>query len=367
MTAVGQTSIVIIDDNEDLLRELKEKLTPYVSEESVDIRTWSPTGGEDPYLKYGVIVDDDTMLVVTDYDLTRTGLTGLFGASIVSWCQARFIPAGDFSRGNRFSNLPREPNLFELRVPTDMKQAARYIDTMYRGFKEVHTILEDGSVNLASVRSPAEVLAGVIGRPYLESQLALYMPLLGASNSSLLDSLREALSGTEADQAHKVRLLAYVIGHVLANAVLRYPGPILSERALGAYLATTGPVPAEAREMFSGAAYRGPFSAGTRYYWRSNVDEVIASHAAAVGDIEVETSGEFNRVVIEHALGRPLESHECPRCAGIKGGYLCPFTDRTVCERSDCSVAANSWIPQGADLCRVERDFYDEWSPLMGL
>lgn len=366
MTLNDQPSIVIIDDNEELLQRLEQELAPHVAGDDVIIRAWRPNDGEDPYARFQGLVDGSTVLVVTDYDLTKTGLTGLFGVSIVSWCQARFIPAGDFSRGN-LTNLPREPNLFELRVPTDIGEAARYTNTMYRGFRDLRVILESDAIDLTSVRSPAEVLAAVIGRPHLEGQLALYMSLLGAANASLLDSLRSAFSGEEVDRSYKVRLLTYVVGHVLANAVLRYPGPILSEKALCAYLGTVGEEAPAVKDLFSAATYEGPFSTDVQYYWRSDVDGVIAENDDSIDDVVFETSGEFNRAVVEGVLGRPLNRHECSRCGGIKGGYLCPFTGRTVCERSDCSVAANSWIPLGADLCRVERDFYDEWSPLLGL
>lgn len=364
----GQPSVVLIDDNEEKLNELQRALQLHTDEDNVAIKAWKPTDGEDPYEKFEEIVGDNTVLVVTDYDLTKAGLTGLFGVSIVSWCQARFIPAGDFSRGNQTS-LPSEPNLFELRVPTDIEEAARYTTTMFRGFRDLRNRLDNGTVDFTSVRSPAEVLAAAIGRPTLESQLALYMSLLGAANASLLDSLRKALSQKEQiPDSEKILLLSYVIGHVLANAVMRYPGPILSEKALCAYLATGNEERAALREIFvAEASYDGPFSAGTQFYWRDKVDSVIARHAPSIGDAAFETSGEFNRAVIEKILKRPLAKHQCTRCTGVKGGYLCPFTERPVCERSDCSVAANSWIPPGADLCRVERDFYEEWAPLLGL
>jgi hypothetical protein len=291
----------------------------------------------------------------------------LFGVSIVSWCQARFIPVGDFSRAN-VTRLPREPNLFELRVPTGIDEAARYTADMFRGFRDLRAKLDNGSIDLTSVRSPAEVLAAVIGRPTLESQLALYMSLLGGANASLLDGLRKAFSQREeVADSEKVLLLSYVIGHILANAVLRYPGPILSEKALCAYLATDEAEGAAVRDIFTRASYDGPFSAGALFYWRDAVDDVISEHSSAIGGKDFETSGEFNRSVIEKVLQRPLAKHRCTRCEGVKGGYLCPFTERPVCERSDCSVAANSWIPPGADVCRVERDFYDEWAPVLGL
>jgi hypothetical protein len=272
------------------------------------------------------------------------------------------IPVGDFSRGN-VATLPKEPTLFELRVPTDIQEATTYIVSMFRGFSDLRDALARDAA-LLDMRSPAEVLAAILGRPDIEGQLALYMSRLGASNSSLLDRLR---SSSAAGDPEKGRLLAYVLGHVLANAVLRYPGPILSVEALCAYLSTTADEAKYIGEIFVEALYKGPFSSNETFYWRNGVDVVIDREAALLGGEEFSTSGEFNRAVVERILGRQLVRHACARCGGRSGGYLCPFTHRPVCERADCSVAANSWIPAGADVCRIERDFYEEWAPLLGL
>lgn len=367
MSPDSQRSVVIIDDDAELLTKLRNALERELSQEGVEIRTWKPEEGENPIEEFDRLIDDETVLVVTDYDLTKNGMTGLFGVSIVSWCQARSIPVGDFSRAN-LPSLPKEPTLFELRIPSTVDEGASYSARMFRGFRELRDMLASEVIDLQSVRSPAQVLAAVLGRPHVESQLTLYMSLLGAANASLLDSLRSALSPEETIRStEKEHLLAYVLGHVLANAVLRYPGPILSERALCAYVATTEEEAAAVAKIFGDAAYKGPFSAGVTYYWRSDVDRIVEREAVAVEDATSESSGGFNRAVVEKVLGRSLALHECQRCGGTNGGYLCPFTDRTVCERADCSVAANSWIPAGADVSRIERDFYEEWAPLLGL
>ncbi len=367
MSTGVRPSVLLIDDDDELLTRLKGSLEQSLAPDDVEVRTWMPDDGQDPREEFDRRVDDDTVLVVTDYDLTKKGVTGLFGVIIVSWCQARSIPSGDFSRGN-VASLPTEPNLFEFRVPTDIDEAARYTAMTFRGFKKVRDSLASGATDLASLRSPAEALAAVLGRPHLEGQFALYMSRLGAANSSLLDRLRTVFSQNAAVNAsEKQRLLAYVLGHVLANAVLRYPGPILSERALSSYVCTTEDEATALGSIFSEALYSGPFSSDAAYYWRAEVDALLERESAALGDVGFETSGEFNRAVVERLVQRPLALHSCTRCGGRNGGFLCPFTDRPVCERADCSVAANSWIPAGADLCRIERDFYDEWAPLLGL
>lgn len=360
-------SIVVIDDNQDLLTKLQTALARELAPDGVEIRTWKPDVNEKPRDEFQRRVDENTVLVVTDYDLTQNGLTGLFGVSIVSWCQSRAIPVGDFSRAN-VPNLPKQSTLFELRVPSSIDEGARYTARMFRGFRDLREELASDAVNLKLVRSPAEVLATVLKRPQQESQFALYMSSLGAASASLSGDPSFAPPSDDITiNAKKERILAYVLGHVLANAVLRYPGPILSERALCAYVATTESEAEAIGVLFREAIYVGPFSAGATYYWRSDVDRIIDRESATVEDTGFDTWGAFNRAVIEKRLGAHLASHECLRCEGRNGGYLCPFTARTVCERADCSVAANSWIPAGADVSRIEREFYDEWAPLLGL
>lgn len=360
-------NIVLIDDKRGLLDELEEALAQILPEDVAEVRTWVPVDGADLGKEFQEIVDNETVVVITDYDLTQQGAIGFFGATVVSWCQARSIPVGDFSRGN-VSKLPAVPNLFELRVPDGIDDAARYSATVYLGFKEIRNKLTGDTAELMAVRSPAEALAAVLERPYLEAQFALYMSRLGSANSSLLDRFGLELPQDQATRdSKKERLLAYIVGHVLVNGVLRYPGPILSQRALCAYVSTTESESEDIAVLFSQAQYGGPFSSNDAFFWRLEVDAVLHRAAEQVNDLKTATSGEFNRGVVEATIGRSLARHECARCGGINGGYLCPFTNRPVCDRADCSVAANSWLPAGADLCRIERDFYDEWAPLLGL
>jgi hypothetical protein len=355
-------SIVLIDDDEQLLDQFSGRLAGRLDPDRVQIKSWVPRTDDNPLEQLDILVAADTALVVTDYDLTGSGLTGLFGSSIVGWCQARAVPVGDFSRGNPGS-LPTVPNLFELRVPTDLDAAVAYTVSTAYGFMDLKAQLADNQ-QLRERGTPAEILAVLLGRPTLESQLALYMSRISSANSSLIDRVQRR---DETDAASKADLLAYVIGHVLTNAILRYPGPILSIQALAAYLATTPDEVGQQLGLFADARYGGPFAGDSDFYWRSEVDDVLERFAESISGDDVETVGEYNRNLFAAGIGHPAPKHGCDRCGGRNGGYLCPLTERPVCQRSDCSVSANSWIPAGADLCRIERDFYDEWAPLLGL
>ena len=252
-------------------------------------------------------------------------------------------------------------------MPTDDEHDAAFVATMFRGFLALRKGIEDRPAILTERRSLAAVLASLLDRPRLEIQFGAYMSRLGAANSALLQRLRDFAGPEEPNDADKIALLTYVLGHVLFNAVLKYPGPILSCRALCAYIAT---IPDEAPAIepyFADARYRGPFSEGQSLFWREDVDRILDQLGAGIGEGEVESFADLIRLVVENALGRSLAHHQCDRCGGVKGGFWCPFTLRPVCERFDCSVPSSSWIPSGAQLSRVEKDFYYEWAPLLGL
>lgn len=363
---MAKPSILLIDDNEDVLRGLEAKLREKLDLDVVDILTWVPVEADGKAEEvFHSKVDARTALVITDYDLT-TSMKGLFGLSIVAWCQNLSIPVGDFSRGN-VAALPKEPNLFELRVPSNDDDGSSFIARTFGGFHAIRTWITQKADLLTNGRSLASVLAQMLERPNLEAQFAPYMARLGAANSALLQKLREFAGPEEPSDDDKIRLMTYVLGHVLCNSILKYPGPLLSTQGLCAYFATPIEEGAALEGEFAAANYAGPFSEGGRYFWRDDVDRIVDGLADGVDTSGAEGFGDFNRAVIEHKFGRALAKHDCDRCGGGKGGFWCPFTQRPVCERADCSVPSSSWIPQGAQLTRVERGFYDEWSPLLGL
>lgn len=354
--------LLIIDDQQSVLDQLTQALTPLLPDGAGRIITWRPQEGDVPQDTFEQYLDQGVGLVVTDYDLT-TGLKGFFGLSIVGWCQQRSIPVGNFSRAPA-QNLPREPNLFEIRIPPTNEAAASYINEVYRGFAEVNAWLRTQQ-NLEADSRPAQLLAGLLGRPSLESDLAPFMAQVGPGSAAILDRLRAEFGhpGT----TDKKGLLGYVLGHVLLNAILKYPGPILHLAALCAYCGTSSAEGGALAELFNTASYDGPFGRPGQFFWRSDVDALLDDFADS-GEVpaDEENLAAYNRLAVEHGIGRALLTHDCRRCDGRRGGYWCPFTERAVCELSICSVPSSSWVPRGAGLARVEKDFYDEWSPLLG-
>jgi len=365
----AQKSIVLIDDKPEMTTSLGAVLRPQLEGVGVRLETWNPDKRDDDIReKFDSLVGEGTALVVTDYDLTRAGVMGLYGTTIVGWCQQARIPVGDFSRGYKAA-LPSEPNLFEIRIPTDDDTAAARIVSLVNGFRDLETAIAGGARE--SARSPAGVLANVVGRPQMESRFGPYTSRLGTANPSLVAALRSHLTDTadppaeETPPADPDRLLTYVLGHVMLNGIMRYPGPLVHLDGVAAYFGTTRKTVEALAPDLVDCLYGGPFADGGPYYWRDLVDSKIDEWAADLPDVNMAFD-EYNRAAAREHLGLEPEAHGCDRCDGFRGGFWCPFTLRPVCVRPDCSAPSSSWIPAGADLTRVEMDFYEEWAPMMG-
>ncbi len=361
----SRPSLLLVDDIQANLHGLAERLRERLPD--CEIGTWQPNEEEgSPAEVFDRYVGEHTVLVVTDYDLSTT-VKGLFGLSIVGWCQSRAIPVGEYSRAN-LTALPHEPNLFELRVPNEEGVAVDFVANAFMGFGEMRAKVNGNPELIGEGGSLSLVLSKLLGRPQLESQFSAYMSRLDSANASLLETLKSAVEGgKKPDDEFKRRLLSYVLGHVMVNSVLKYPGPILTKEVLCAYLTTTSASFHKVRKLFENARYGGPFSEGRDLYWRDEVDRRLDDLAGELNSEDMESFGDYNRQVIERAIGEQLVSHECARCDGRKGGFWCPFKMRAICERAECSVPGSAWIPAGAYLCRVEREFFDEWSPILGL
>jgi hypothetical protein len=356
--------ILLIDDQPAVLDELRERISAELPEYEAAVETWLPRETESgPLSDLKEKVGDNTVLVVTDWDLTMSK-AGVYGDTLVAWCQREAIPAALYSRGDLIDPTAK-PDLFQLKIPRG-DEAGRHIAEMYRGFKELAAAI-DRVVDQHPARGPANVLAVILGEPDLEHEFAQYTLQIGDSSGALTTRVMKTAPSDAyppaPGQVEIRRVLTYVLGHLFLNAILPKPGPLLPMPALCGYVGTTDAESEALSAVFADALYTGPFRGLDLIYWRYKVDEIIESLLLAGTESEAYR---IRRDAVEHAIDRPLARHECKRCGGVNGGYYCPFTKRAVCERSDCSTGSNSWLPLGATACRIEMDFFEEWAPVLG-
>ena len=358
------SEIVLIDDDARLLDSLHAAVAVRLPD--VSIARWQPSSEDDVAVAFRERVDDgETVLVATDQDLTAGGLRGFFGATIVWWCQQLAIPVGDFSRRTP-QPFPRDTDLFELRIPPNNEDGAEHIAAAYYGFTELAAAISTLDLDPGTT-SLAKYLANVVQRPHLESDFALYMARLGNGGTAVATRIIGSQSATSTGDRPPEAAISYTLGHYLANVITRFAGPLLGIDALCSYVGAGAVEGAVLADMFAPARYNGPFSGLDQLFWRESVDagleDLFGLETAPADDI-----GAFHRAAIETALDRPLARHGCDRdgCDGTRGGFHCPLTNRPVCVRSDCSVAGSGWIPSGATSSRVEREYHDEWAPLLG-
>jgi hypothetical protein len=351
--------LLVIDDEQERLDALTAALRDELGDDAGNVVVeWLPRSGEDPYERFHQYLTDELVLIATDQDLLKTG-AGLLGSTITTWAQDKFLPVCNFSRQPR-RPLPRERNFFELRVPRegDERSRAKFIARMFHGFSSLRA-------HVASTDDPrptAALLAEAMGYPELQDDLAPFLSSVASANSSfrqVLLSVETPLEGLD-----RTNFLTFLSGHVLVNAVLEFPGPILSLPVLCAYCAVGVEAAERLAELFAAAEYSGPFAASGMYFLQRLVESRVDELAAELDDAPIEVDA-YNRAAIEKRLGALLR-HDCPRCHGDRGGLWCPFTNHAVCNRSDCSVASTAWIPRGATLCRVEKTYFDDWAPLLG-
>lgn len=357
--SIDAITVVVIDDIQEHLDGLVEALER--DHPAISVSPWRPKPDE-PSIEetFQKLLTAPVDLVATDHDLTQNGPGGLLGSTIASWCLERYVPVCDFSRKPP-DKLPRERSFFEMRIAPDLSESERAaeIARLALGFAQTRRALAareaTGSLSLD--------LALVVGDQALADELAPYLMGVSVAHSQLLQQLRDDRSDG-ASAPDPLALRTFVVGHLLVNAVLEFPGPIFSVDHLLAYCSTGQESAGLLTEYFSDCVYKGPFSRASAYFLRSEVDAKLEVLARNHTDIPFDER-RYRRDLLEVELGE-LAPHGCERCAGKQGGYWCPFTLRAVCLQDNCSVGSVSWVPRGATLCRVEYRYYQELEPLLG-
>ena len=148
-----------------------------------------------------------------------------------------------------------------------------------------------------------------------------------------------------------------VLGNWLYTSILRFPGILVDDVACGSYLNIHPDdlaKPTIAR-LFAHAKYKGPFGDYRSWWWRRDLDSILAKAQCSTG--------------LQYVQKEKIKAHPCLCCDDENGihpaGYYCMITGKTVCEKH--SRGGISWFPGGADLARIREQIYRKIGPFLGL
>ena len=353
-------NVLLIDDNSKYLGNINHALGKILEPQGIRINAWNPVQNDgNPAQVIKSYLKKAPVMVITDFDISSEGLNAFYGPAIVQWCKSQLIPVGEYSQKNIIGHK-EQPNLFDISVPSDQKAAPTHIAAIVDGFLSIRKFIETNRGVIDKKLSLSKIISLILGREHLHLQFDQYIESIDkVSNNIIL-----YMNGTKKVNAKKLKTIStYIIGHLLLNSILKYPGPIISEQALCSYLSIADDNNDDLAKIFESAIYHGPFSTIGRYYWCEDVDQIILQKGKSISG-KFEGNGVFNQEVLRK-LGGKFKPFQCEQCNGKYGGYYCPFTKKTVCELESCSSFSAGWVPRGADICRIDRNFFDTWSTLL--
>lgn len=373
--------ILLIDDKSEIPRHIKDALISECSKFKDEIIIWNldnqselinlyqqnkgnpnkiSAADEDVWKR--VIEKLDVDMVVVDHDLSGLEVR-ISESAITNACKQLAIPVCNYHRkppNNDSQNLKDKVNQarsFSIEIEIDgenqYKECAKEIINVYHGFKFLKEQINALDETILS-GGPAKIISAILNKPELESIFARY-----ASSSTLAADIiqiqydDEETAEDEIPTALKERI-PFVLGCWLYNYVLPFPGILLNNIAAASYINVDSQQFDQYSPEFINAKYIGPFSIHSSYWWRYDLDQILF-------DANVEDG-------FEYLTQKGIQNIQPCKCSSdnlSRAGYYCIVKRQPISYEQ--SVGHLSWIPDGADLCRINKKIYRRLAPMMGL
>lgn len=222
-----------------------------------------------------------------------------------------------------------------------------WLEDVDQGFKQIHQRLEADPTLLTKPLGPAGILARVLGKASLRSDL------LGYTAQNLFFFAAPSSEDDAEEATPSARVLATRLGYWLYNYILTFPGPILKAPAAAALLnlslASFDTV--EVQALVQPARYSGPFEGIDKFFWRSELSILLEGGGGDIAALPELATQTLMRV--DAALpGAPA--------------YYCVLSGEPVA-RSDAANPNPDWIPPGAELTRIRQDLLDDLDPMLSV
>ena len=292
-------------------------------------------------------------LIVADHDLSK--LDSKLSESIITAAAHQLaIPVCRYHRRassstKTVSNWDLNSKVFAVDVELGDEFADSLLDVM-EGFKEIKEKYSAMNTSLR-MKGPAAILANILEADGQIPHLSLYTSGVAFFNDPFIVSknIEKSKLGNELE-----RRIPYVLGYWLLNVVLKFPGIILNKVAAASYLdlSFNDFSKTDLNGNFSEARYAGPFSHSKDYWWRAKLDDLL-------GDNEID---DFLK---EKGYNEIFSHSKCSVNDKLQAGYYDIFSDKQISLEE--SVGQLSWVPEGADLARAEKEKYEELAPILNL
>jgi len=297
---------------------------------------------------------DGATLIVADRDLSKSldsNFVGLSVNAVAAAAQKLSIPICSYARQPELDDYEWRGRWEEGHIVLSFSEGeaelARRAALAARGFAEIGRQLPQIIADKSN-KSPARVLAALLGKPEYADKVALY----GVGDQNRIS---EVLAKGK-DTAQQVQRMTHFLGYWLWDSLLRYPGILVNEVAAASHLNidTEAFHAANVQTIFQEALYHGPFADPSRpQWWRGMLDDIVSGDNCADG------------LELVHAkVNSAIERSKCCVDPSKSAGYYCIISRKPVSLEN--SKGGISWFPRGADLTRVSNPMFEEYGPWLG-
>ena len=294
---------------------------------------------------------DGTTLIFADRDLSKSpNFVGMSVSAVTGAAKRLGVPVCSYARQpapEEYKWRARwEEGHIVLMSGTD-DELARQAILAANGFAEIEAKLP-AILKEKDSRSPAKILAALLGKPEESDKIALY---------SVGDQSRLSDIPTKAkNEADPVKKIACFLGYWLWDSILRYPGLLVNEVAAASHLNIGAEDfrKSEVRAVFKSALYNGPFADSVKpQWWRGVLDDLVSQGDSNDG-LEL----------VRKKLTEKISPSKCWVDPSTTAGYYCIISDKSVSPKD--SKGGLSWFPRGADLTRISTPLFEEYGPWIG-
>lgn len=355
MTAFSDTVVIFEDQNNrynTVSTALKEKLSSDLNVKPADL---NQEHEENPRQAVETIMDDfgSPLLTILDWDLTMG--TGVISRdNVITYCENNHLPLCMYhARDTGQSDQQKVEDYDEDRIKLDPDLTWEEIGSrsahIADGFDEIRRTIHS-VFNSDDTKPIPELLGAPLS---VRGKLDQY----SWGNPGVIKS---GQVGLEPDEI--IKRATTNQGYWILNELLEFPGALLNEVALAAYLNVDYKQfreNEEYRSPFTEAAYTGPFSGLEDWWWTPRIDDISISQKQEEepkGPLGPELFDRLDLPTIEEAQCHSELANDCGPAR-----YYCIIKEQPVCEEH--SVLPDGWIPKGATRSRVSEEDYDQLKP----